>query len=73
MEHVIQAMQRPETEMKGTISGEHGTDLGHCDMLVEEVGAESIDTMTKTRVVLDPLRLLDPDKIIRISGKVDSP
>jgi len=52
--------------MEGTVTGEHGIGLEKRDSLVEELGVESVDAMRLIKVALDPLRLLNPDKVVRI-------
>lgn len=63
---LVADMQRLTIQMEGTITGEHGIGLEHRDMLVEELGQESIDTMRKIKLALDPLCLLNPGKVLRI-------
>jgi len=37
--------------------------------LVEEVGEDGVDLMRKVKMALDPKRILNPDKIIKIDPK----
>lgn len=53
-------------EMEGTITGEHGIGLEYRDMLVNELGVNYIDAMRQIKLALDPLCLLNPDKIFRL-------
>ncbi|ODQ81874.1 hypothetical protein BABINDRAFT_160104 [Babjeviella inositovora NRRL Y-12698] len=51
---------------EGTVSGEHGVGIGKREFLVQELGEDTIDTMRKLKMALDPFRLLNPDKIFKI-------
>ena len=49
--------------MDGTCKGEHGVGLHKMDFLVEELGADTIDTMRAIKHALDPHNLMNPGKI----------
>lgn len=51
---------------EGTASGEHGIGNGKRKYLPIELGQEAVDTMRKVKMALDPKRLLNPDKILKI-------
>lgn len=53
--------------MGGTVTGEHGIGLEYRDMVVEELGENSVDMMRQIKLALDPLCLLNPDKMIRLN------
>ena len=66
---IIKDVQRRGIALGGTITGEHGIGLENRDMLVEELGEESIDAMRRIKIALDPYLLLNPDKVFRL--KID--
>ncbi|PLZ03284.1 2-hydroxy-acid oxidase [Burkholderia sp. WAC0059] len=49
--------------MDGTCTGEHGIGLHKIDFLVEEQGADTVDTMRSIKHALDPRNLMNPGKI----------
>ncbi|KAL6714293.1 D-lactate ferricytochrome c oxidoreductase [Lecanora helva] len=65
-EKIIADTQRRGVEMDGTVTGEHGIGLNLRDMLQVELGDNAIDMMRKIKFALDPLCLLNCDKIIRM-------
>ena len=50
--------------MSGTVTGEHGVGLGKKELLVDEFGQAGINTMKAIKKALDPLNILNPDKVI---------
>ena len=63
---IIKDIQKMGIEMGGTVTGEHGVGLINRDALVDEVGMETIDTMRRIKLALDPLCLLNPGKVVRL-------
>ncbi|OWB86660.1 hypothetical protein B5S33_g5368 [[Candida] boidinii] len=63
---VIDNMCNKAIQLEGTISGEHGIGAGKREFLMLELGEETINTMRTIKLSLDPLRLLNPDKIFAI-------
>lgn len=53
-------------EHEGTCSGEHGIGNAKRHHLQMELGEETIDAMRKLKLAMDPLRILNPDKIFKI-------
>ncbi|KAF9244347.1 CAZyme family AA7 [Penicillium roqueforti] len=64
-EGVVHRMVKRAVEMEGTVTGEHGVGLVKRDYLEHEVGVTTVDTMRRLKLALDPLRLLNCDKVIR--------
>lgn len=50
----------------GTCTGEHGIGLHKMDFLVEELGADAVDLMTRIKRAFDPLNILNPGKVVRV-------
>lgn len=65
-EEVVDNMVRRAIKYEGTCTGEHGVGLGKRDFLLEEVGEDAVDVMRNIKLHLDPLRILNPDKVFKI-------
>ncbi|KAI1976671.1 D-lactate ferricytochrome c oxidoreductase [Ophidiomyces ophidiicola] len=65
-EGVVHRMVKRAVEMEGTVTGEHGVGLIKRDYLPHELGDSTIDAMRKIKQALDPLSLLNCDKVVRI-------
>lgn len=65
-EGLVENMVKRAIEAEGTCTGEHGVGYGKREFLLEELGEEPINMMRKIKLSLDPLRLLNPDKIFKI-------
>ncbi|CAN6647453.1 D-lactate dehydrogenase [cytochrome] 1, mitochondrial [Trichomonascus vanleenenianus] len=50
-------------KMEGTCTGEHGVGAGKLDMLVDEVGSDTVSVMRTIRLALDPHELMNPGKV----------
>jgi D-lactate dehydrogenase (cytochrome) len=66
---IIAEVQTMAIDMEGTVTGEHGIGLEYRDMLEMELGVSSVDAMRQIKLALDPLCLLNPDKMIRVEAK----
>lgn len=66
-------MVKRAVEMEGTVTGEHGVGLVKRDYLEHELGVTTVDTMRQIKKALDPLCLLNTDKVVRMqkAGKGD--
>lgn len=65
-EKVVNNMVRRAIDYEGTCTGEHGIGMGKREFLVEELGEIPIDLMRNIKLSIDPLRILNPDKIFKI-------
>ena len=65
-EKIIEDVQRMGIEMGGTVTGEHGVGLIYRDALIRELGEETVATMRRIKMALDPLCLLNPGKVMRL-------
>ncbi|KXH43928.1 glycolate oxidase [Colletotrichum simmondsii] len=65
-EHLVHNMVKRAVEMEGTVTGEHGVGLVKRDYLPHELGESTVDTMRQIKKALDPLCLLNCDKIVRV-------
>lgn len=66
---LITWVQRQAIELGGTVTGEHGIGLEFRDALVEELGDSGVDMMRQIKLALDPLCLMNPDKVFRLNIK----
>jgi D-lactate dehydrogenase (cytochrome) len=66
-ERIVLEVERLGIEMDGTITGEHGIGLEKRDRLVDELGEDTVDTMRRVKLALDPLGLLNPEKVVRLT------
>lgn len=67
VEGVVHRMVKRAVELEGTVTGEHGVGLVKRDYLQHELGESSVDLMRKIKLSLDPLALLNPDKVVRLT------
>ncbi|KAL1990358.1 hypothetical protein VTN49DRAFT_6197 [Thermomyces lanuginosus] len=65
-EQVVHRMVKNAVAMEGTVTGEHGVGLIKRDYLPHELGDSTVDTMRRLKLALDPLCLLNSDKVVRI-------
>lgn len=68
---IITWVQRLAIDMDGTVTGEHGIGLEFRDAMVEELGENGVDMMRQIKLALDPLCLLNPDKLFRL--RIETP
>ncbi len=66
-EAVVHRMVDRALEMEGTSTGEHGVGVIKRDFLEHELGIHAVDMMRKIKTSLDPLGILNPGKIVRLS------
>ena len=65
-EDLVHRMIKRAIDMDGTVTGEHGVGLKKRDYLLEELGETTVDAMRKVKQALDPLGILNPDKIVQL-------
>ncbi|KIW20223.1 glycolate oxidase, subunit GlcD [Exophiala spinifera] len=65
-EAVVHRMVDKAIQMEGTATGEHGVGLVKRDYLEKELGRSTVDLMRKMKSALDPLCILNCDKIVRV-------
>lgn len=53
---------------EGTCTGEHGVGVGKRKYLNTELGTSTVDLMRHLKLLMDPRRILNPDKIFRIDA-----
>lgn len=63
---VVGEMVKHALTLDGTVTGEHGVGIGKREYLLEELGEKPVDLMRKIKFALDPLLILNPDKIFKI-------
>lgn len=60
-------------EMGGTCTGEHGVGIGKMDLLENEMGLGSIETMKRIKRELDPRNIMNPGKVLHMDTSKKSP
>ncbi|KAI1430774.1 hypothetical protein GGR50DRAFT_683197 [Xylaria sp. CBS 124048] len=65
-DELVHRMVKRAVEMEGTVTGEHGVGLVKRDYLPHELGVSTVDLMRKIKLALDPLCLLNCDKVVRM-------
>lgn len=63
---IVRNMVSRALEMEGTATGEHGVGIGKREFLLEELGPDSVNMMRKVKLALDPLRIMNPDKVFQV-------
>jgi D-lactate dehydrogenase (cytochrome) len=67
-EELVARLARRAIAMDGTCTGEHGIGQGKVAFLEQEVGSAAIGMMRTIKNAIDPLGIMNPGKIIRMSG-----
>ncbi|TGZ83034.1 FAD-binding domain-containing protein [Ascodesmis nigricans] len=67
-EDLVHGMVKRAVEMEGTVTGEHGVGLVKRGYLESELGSGTVDTMRRLKLALDPLCLLNCDKVVRMEA-----
>lgn len=70
-QEVVDTMVKDALKLQGTCTGEHGIGFGKRDYLLEEVGETAVDLMRKVKLSIDPLRIMNPDKVLKIDPNED--
>ncbi|KAF2401894.1 hypothetical protein EJ06DRAFT_366527 [Trichodelitschia bisporula] len=66
VEEVVHRMVKRAIELEGTSTGEHGVGLVKRDYLPHELSPQTVDLMRRMKLALDPLCLLNCDKVVRM-------
>lgn len=72
VESLVRRMVHRALSYDGTCTGEHGVGVGKRSYLEEEVGTEAVDLMRRLKKSLDPLCLLNPDKVVNLNPALDA-
>ena len=59
-EELVHQLVLDAIDMEGTCTGEHGVGMVKKDFLVAELGLETVETMRRLKLALDPLEILNP-------------
>jgi len=65
-EELVHRMVKRAIELEGTVTGEHGVGLVKRGYLKEELGEETVALMRKLKLAMDPLCLLNCDKVVQV-------
>jgi D-lactate dehydrogenase (cytochrome) len=66
VESIVKRMVDRALQMEGTATGEHGVGLVKRKYLEKEVGLDTVNFMRRLKIAVDPLCLLNCDKIIQM-------
>ena len=66
-EELIGRLAERAIAMDGTCTGEHGIGQGKMKYLEAELG-QALDTMRRIKVALDPLNIMNPGKVVRLTA-----
>ncbi|KAK9370347.1 hypothetical protein V1509DRAFT_637950 [Lipomyces kononenkoae] len=69
-EGVVHRLVERAISMEGTCTGEHGVGMVKRPYLETELGTEAVDMMRRIKMALDPLGLLNADKVINVDPSV---
>ncbi|CUM64546.1 uncharacterized protein PRCAT00002152001 [Priceomyces carsonii] len=66
VESVVDRMVYRSLEHEGSCTGEHGVGVGKRKYLNDELGVSAVDLMRHIKLLLDPKRILNPDKVLKL-------
>lgn len=66
VQHAVDRMVYRAIDLEGTCTGEHGVGIGKRRYLTRELGVGSVDLMRHLKILMDPRRILNPDKIVKL-------
>lgn len=66
-EGVVHRMVNRALELDGTCTGEHGVGVGKKLYLAKELGPGAVGLMRRLKLTLDPLCILNPDKVVTVN------
>lgn len=70
MERVVKAIDEisiKAVELGGTLTGEHGIGIAKREMLPYEIGEVAMEITRTLKKAFDPLNILNPDKVVRLT------
>jgi glycolate oxidase len=70
MERVVKAIDEisyKAVELGGTLTGEHGIGIAKREILSFEIGEAAMEITRNLKKVFDPLNILNPDKVVRLT------
>lgn len=65
-EDLVDKMVKRALSYEGTCTGEHGVGFGKREYLREELGEDTVSLMRKIKMAIDPLRIMNTDKVLHI-------
>lgn len=68
VQEAVDRMVYRAIDLEGTCTGEHGVGIGKRKYLPRELGPGTVDLMRHIKLLIDPRRILNPDKIFKLDN-----